>query len=386
MTWFPLLFPTLTTALLAALLYAMPSITPPTLPLGVSVPQSRVREPAIAQALRRYRAAIILALVVCVVLSFALAGTAPAAAVIAPVLLFAALGMGAYVAARSLITRAKSEGRWYDGVPVRLTANVTPSASATRTPLAWYVAAVILLVVATGIGVALYPGLPDPLPIHWGLDGVANGYADKSVWSAFGVVLSGFAVVALLFACSFLARRSPSRRIASDTPELAAHRARLQQLLIGDLLGQLTVAIALDLSVLAVISWSAPTTAWTIVIPMMLTLLMAAAIAVYFVRYRRAISAHLARVETGTPAVAEPHATAHSVAAPTRADAPDDDRHWKAGFVYVNRNDAALLVPKRFGVGWTINLGHPAGIAIAVLLLVVIGGGITLAALTGQHR
>ena len=37
----------------------------------------------------------------------------------------------------------------------------------------------------------------------------------------------------------------------------------------------------------------------------------------------------------------------------------DDDRFWKGGLVYVNRDDPALLVGKRFGIGWTLNLGNP---------------------------
>lgn len=38
----------------------------------------------------------------------------------------------------------------------------------------------------------------------------------------------------------------------------------------------------------------------------------------------------------------------------------DDDRFWKAGLVYVNRGDPAVMVSARFGLGWTLNLGNPA--------------------------
>ena len=48
---------------------------------------------------------------------------------------------------------------------------------------------------------------------------------------------------------------------------------------------------------------------------------------------------------------------------------------------YVNPDDPAILVPKRMGIGWTINFGRPAGVATAVLTLVVVGGGIVLASL-----
>lgn len=37
----------------------------------------------------------------------------------------------------------------------------------------------------------------------------------------------------------------------------------------------------------------------------------------------------------------------------------DDDRHWKLGQFYVNRDDRRVLVPKRIGFGRTLNFAHP---------------------------
>ena len=37
------------------------------------------------------------------------------------------------------------------------------------------------------------------------------------------------------------------------------------------------------------------------------------------------------------------------------------DEGWKWGLIYDNPADPALWVPKRVGIGWTINLGHPWG-------------------------
>lgn len=53
----------------------------------------------------------------------------------------------------------------------------------------------------------------------------------------------------------------------------------------------------------------------------------------------------------------------------------NDERCWFAGgFLYSNPDDPAPLVPNRYFVGWTVNLGHPLGklivvIALALLLL-----------------
>lgn len=37
----------------------------------------------------------------------------------------------------------------------------------------------------------------------------------------------------------------------------------------------------------------------------------------------------------------------------------DDDARWRAGVFYANADDPALVVPKRFGVGWTLSWARP---------------------------
>ena len=58
----------------------------------------------------------------------------------------------------------------------------------------------------------------------------------------------------------------------------------------------------------------------------------------------------------------------------TDADFRDDDRYWYGGFFYNNPDDPAVFVPKRFGLGWTMNFGHPQAklVLIGMLLLVLL--------------
>lgn len=52
----------------------------------------------------------------------------------------------------------------------------------------------------------------------------------------------------------------------------------------------------------------------------------------------------------------------------------DDDNFWKFGTFYYNKDDSSIFVEKRFGIGWTINFGHPIGIIITAILLILILG------------
>ncbi len=52
----------------------------------------------------------------------------------------------------------------------------------------------------------------------------------------------------------------------------------------------------------------------------------------------------------------------------------DDDRYWYGGIFYNNPDDPDAFVPKRYGLGWTINVGHPLGkfVMIVILLLALL--------------
>ena len=54
------------------------------------------------------------------------------------------------------------------------------------------------------------------------------------------------------------------------------------------------------------------------------------------------------------------------------------DAQWKWGLIYVDREDPALLVEKRFGIGYTFNFGNPWSWALLALLVVVAVGAIVL--------
>lgn len=52
----------------------------------------------------------------------------------------------------------------------------------------------------------------------------------------------------------------------------------------------------------------------------------------------------------------------------------DDDRYWYGGVFYYNPDDPDPIVPRRYGFGWTVNIGHPLGklfIAIMVALILL---------------
>lgn len=370
MNLFPLAISLATLTLLGVMTYVMPSLARRSVPLGVSVPENRLDDPAVHNAVGFYRLTVFLAYIVCVVLTILLATAFAVLTILVPIVLFLIVVFAGYVWFRGMIVHAKRDGDWYANPQVHTASAVTiDSEHRPGAPLVWYLAAVVVLIVTVAVGTAIYNALPDPIVTHFNATGHPDQYAPKSVWSVFGSLLIGFAVVILLYVIALLVRRAPLRAAASDDPALAAHRAVHGARLIQDLLGQLALAIALEFAALSLILWFAPGSSSLVLgSTLVILVLFFAVLLIFVVRYRRSI--------------AGPERREH----PNSVSSPDNDRFWKLGAFYVNRRDKALIVPKRFGVGWTINLGHPGGMAIGILTVLAIVGVIILVPVLGHQN
>jgi len=351
----------------AVLLGALPAVTRPTVPLGVSVPASRLDEPVIRRAIGRFRLLIAIAWLVCIALLVVVGLTAAPSAQLLCVVLFLIAQLVSYVVARQMILRAKHDGDWYEGVPVRMAGSVTGPSEPAPVPIGWCVASGVLLACAYVVAIVLYPSLPSRLPTHWGLDGQPNAYAAKDVWTVFGPLFIGTVVAAGLFALSFLGRIVPIRALPGADAATNARREHDMRSAMSTLIGRLMFLIALEFTWATLAPRLLPgTTGVHLGGALAVVALILAIVVLFIIRWRRLMAGDARLV-------------AAERAARATVDTPDDDRFWKAGLLYLNRDDPALFVQRRFGVGWTVNLGRPGGVVIGVVLALVIVGVVTLA-------
>jgi uncharacterized membrane protein len=52
-------------------------------------------------------------------------------------------------------------------------------------------------------------------------------------------------------------------------------------------------------------------------------------------------------------------------------DIQKEPKNWKWGFIYFNPNDSRSFVPKRVGIGWTINFARPVAYVFLVALILL---------------
>jgi uncharacterized membrane protein len=360
---------TTTAALLSASVVAFfgimmvlaPAVSKPTVPFGVRVPPDRTRAPSVTAARRAYtvRAAAVGAC--CTAAAFLLPGGAPWWLPRLILLLELAADLGCQQLARRQVSAAKRAEQWFAGRRQVVVADTGWRADPPRFPVGWLLPALAVIAVATVAGVLRYPDLPARLSATGGR------LAPKSPASAFAPVIGQGYVTALWTGLLLLAWRA---RPDLDAADPAASAARYRAFLDRTAKAVLALVACVNLSLLlsALHTWRLLTLSGDTAV-LVLAPFAAGLITVGMVLKRAGQGGFLL-----APVSAQP---------PGRSPADrDDDRFWKAGLLYVNRGDPALVVAARFGAGWTVNLANPAAwLVIAALVAAPAGLAAILAAL-----
>ncbi len=322
-----ILIAVLTSVFLGAVMVLAPHISPRRYLFAITVtPEFRTSDTARA-ALGRYYAWESSAIVLACVVAIALERTPGLAIVLAP-WLPVVVGLGEFLRERARI-RAYA-------------APAPEAAAAARRPPAdgalprWVALAAVPF--AFPLAAALYlrahwNEIPARYPIHWGINGQPNGWAEKTVRGVYGPLLFAAGLMLLMLmmglAVYYGSRRGPLRR-----PVLAMMIAVMY------MLGLVFAAVGLMPLIYI------PPAAFMIPVFVLMVVVL-----VWSYRVARAN-----QPEEVTP-----------------------DECWKLGGIYYNRSDPALFVQRRFGVGYTFNFGNRlswvilaaflGGIAALVLVL-----------------
>ncbi|EME62629.1 membrane protein [Amycolatopsis decaplanina DSM 44594] len=317
-------------AFTAAAFGSAPALARPTLPFGVRVPARRSREAVILLARRRYNRGIgAAAIAACAVV---LLGWLAFEAVLVGLVVVCSLLGG--LAQRSIVAAKRKEG-WYAGTRQAVATDTSLRSDPVR-PQWILLAPAVLLAVATAV-VGLFAGA-----------------------ASFSTIVAQVLVIGLVALMTVAISRA---RPEIDAAQPSASASRYREYLHG-VLGLLLISAGCVNATLLVVSlqlWDVAET--TVPVTIVAYLPIATAFIAWIGFSVRAGDAGHRLPPTGD----EPE---------TRHEQRDDDRHWyAAGMIYVNRDDPALLVHRRVGTYWTLNLGHP--VAWLVLVAVAVAGVLT---------
>jgi len=345
-------------ALVLAIALMLPSINSPTVPFGVRVPPRHVDDPTVVRQVRIYRRRVLAGGIVAAgvgVVMYRVTGEALLLPLSALVLV--AVWYGCFFLANHEIRAAKAAGGWYAGVRQGIAVDTELRTDPPRFPWIWLAPALVVTVATVVIGVISYPSMPPILTVHYGANGVANRWVAKSVGTAFSLVFVQIGVTTLLAGIAAGILRSSRSDIDPAHPVGSARWHRRYMSLSAEALLGLVAMIDVGMLGASLLMWTGTVTPWAPLV-VVLPILTAVVVAVVV----------LARNNRERDGDEEDTGLTHR----------DDDRHWRGGLFYINREDRALLVPRRFGLGWTVNLGNPRVAMLLAGVLALIGLAIVL--------
>jgi uncharacterized membrane protein len=213
--------------------------------------------------------------------------------------------------------------------------------------------------------------IPDRFPIHWGINGQPNGWATRSIQGVYAP-LEIAAVIGAGMAFLAYAMLRWSRLIRVRGPASIGER-RFRHVVVSILVAT-EYFLAILFTWVGLLPLAHNPNGPPGLIPFLLFELV----------FTVVIIALLIRLGQGGSRLAsvEPVYDRRPAAAPVGDRTAD--RYWKLGVVYVNRDDPALFVEKRFGLGYTINFGHNgAWVFLAALVAIVV---LTILLVPSQHH
>jgi uncharacterized membrane protein len=206
----------------------------------------------------------------------------------------------------------------------------------------------------------IWDRIPESFPVHWGLNGEPNGWATRSFFGIYGPWLIGLTICAGLAFLSYLILHR-ARQVRASGPSADAE-IRFRRL-------QAKILLALEYFV-ALIFNGVPFHAVSAHPEQMpnVSLFLLATLALIVI-----IFATLIRTGQGGANLMRAGSSSDIVESGAAVGDRTPDLCWKAGMFYVNRQDPALIVEKRFGFGYTLNFGHPAAWLLLVAILIALG-------------
>jgi len=347
------LFLLLMILLIAGLNYLLPLLSRREIFFAITVSGGYRDSPAARETLRRYRTAV------CVHALIAVGLVAAAGFQQIPWLPIAAifwLAGGCFVA--FLMARHETLPHAQAPAPQREAA-VAPRPAGIFSSFWLQACPFVILAAAAAYLYFHWNDIPERFPVHWSLRGQPDRWSTRSFSGVFLPLFMGASLCLGLAVMSY-AMQHWTRQVrarGSGPAQESFFRS-----------SQRGIVWATELFLAATFSWTACIPlqySATARMPGLVPILVGATLFIFFVVgwliYTGQGGEHLPR-----PA-SEPSPAPEELPAGDRTP----DQCWKAGVIYVNRNDPAILVERRFGVGYTLNFGHPLSwILLGSLILI----------------
>ncbi|MGN7300443.1 DUF1648 domain-containing protein [Ferdinandcohnia sp. SAFN-114] len=346
--------------ILAGIQIAVPFLVKRTVIFGITVPEKHINNEKLSSFKKKYSLLVSLLSLISLV-SYAIWVLSSSASeeqtvLIGTVIQFAIIlfSFTLYFYFHGKTLQLKKKMKWGENTKQIQIADL--SARAKDEMLPWYVFLVPILITVGVIGytISQYTLLPDQIPTHWGINGEADAFTDKTPVSAVSSPL-----MLLVMQVMFLAIIISTKKSGIKLSATATNASRLRQLTLRKYTSWLLFLTSILLT--GMFSFFQLRTIHPDIVDG--TIVMAVPIIFLVITLGSTVAFALKVGRSDKRSIDEAAAGITDY---------DDDKHWVGGLFYVNKNDPSIFVEKRFGVGWTINFGNPIGYLIILIPIAII--------------
>ncbi len=219
----------------------------------------------------------------------------------------------------------------------------------------WFLPSLLIIISNALILIFFYNKIPGEIATHYSLAGTASQFTDKTYFHVLTAPLTSL-IILCTFIMIYYSIKVARQEIDSNKPETSKLKDRHFRLLWSEFAVIICTGIVMWLFVVSL------TADKLVVIPHNI-------FETFFISFTFLILLYsvILGIKTGQSGsrlklkINEPETGINNI---------DDDSNWKLGMIYFNPRDPAIFVAKRCGIGWTVNMGRPAVIVIAISLIV----------------
>ncbi len=343
-----------------AMQIVVPYIVRETIAFGVTVPDQNIKHPVLAKMKKQYVQLVggsgIVFLIIMIISYNMLAPSESLQSMVLMGCLFSMLtvSMILYWVNHQKVSMLKKQEQWC--VNIKQVRAVDLTARSRDEMLPWSFFAVPL-----GISVFLmiytmlhYDQMPNDIAVHWGPSGEADAWRNKTYFTAVSLPLVMLMVQCMMWGITDSIKRSAIKIAVNRKDESLEDQLKTRKYMSWKIL-LVSYALTILLTVLQLSNIYPSMTVGYKLLPVFIFFLVVliGSLFIYVLKKRKHRVRYVANIDSQVMDI-------------------DEDRYWKGGLIYMNRQDPSVFVEKRFGVGWTMNLANPRGYIVIGLPFLVL--------------
>lgn len=200
-----------------------------------------------------------------------------------------------------------------------------------------------------------YKDMPDTIITHWGSGGKPDGFAKKNIIDVFFVSILDISMV-ILFTVMGIGSISGNTYIDEENLEVNRKKAIKYLNGIGYSFFALTISMQSMTTTTPIFMVQEKNIPMWLMIGICIVPIFISVAMIYYYLMLSSLKPKSRNIYT----------------------VENDDEKWIYGFIYYNKGDPNLMVEKRLGAGWSMNMAHPLGKFITILLVVITVGSLLI--------